>query len=66
MRITTTNQETGKETKKYSPYTGEKVVNTNSCLEGPEVGLSRQRHQSNYYKYVQRIKEAMFKNAGEV
>ena len=30
-------------------------------LTGPDIGLSRQRHQSSNYRYITRLKETMLK-----
>ena len=46
------NYEKCKEIGKYTTYSGKKVPNRKCSWEEPDLGLSRQRLQSSYYKYI--------------
>lgn len=59
------NFKTCKETENCDQNTGEKTGPTNHLQSSPDVGLSRKRHGSDYYKSVQR-KETMIKELKEI
>lgn len=46
-------------------YTGEMKQTVETPFEGTHTELSRQGLQSNYYKYVQRLKESILKELKE-
>ena len=48
-----------KETGNLDPYIGKESRQCILLLRGPDIGLSRQRHQSSSYRYIQKLKEIM-------